>query len=140
MKTIIFALSLLMMFTSCALKTNNAQDDVLLQLSVQSAVAQMLHDHPDWKGTTRDIMGTTISAIDARTVLDLSSVSAYVKAKVNMQRLLPVQQALVNVIIDTIVQNTQAYLTKNELYQNDPSKQLVYVRQVCTWVYDIARI
>lgn len=138
-KMFVAVVVLAVVISGCStIKSLFTNDEALLKLAVESAVAQVLHDNPGWKATTIEITAATLSAIDAKTVLDLGSTAAYVKSKIPMDKLLPPQQALASLLVDTIVQQIQAELAKKNIAV--PADQLVEVRAVLGWINDIAKL
>jgi hypothetical protein len=136
---VVIAILVAAVMSACSLfKPQAPQDELVLQLAVQSAAAEVFQKHPNWKMPAQEIMDVAIKAIDAKTVLDLGSTAAYVKSKIPMEKLFPPEQALVSVLVDTIVANIKADLAKRNV--RNPAEQLVEVRKVLVWISDMAKI
>lgn len=135
-KILVIAMVLAVSGCSFFTKSPTGVDTVLMQSITEAAVAQMLYDHPAWKQATINISSAAISSIDSSKVTDLASVTSYVTAMIPTGNLLPQEQVLVNVLIQTIVQNIQANLTEQHI--TNPAAQLVQVRQVLVWINQAA--
>ena len=140
MKLFISAILILsIVLSGCSwMKSMNEQDNLILQLSVQSAVAEVLKDHPTWARPTVSITRAAISAIDAKTVLDLGNTAAYIKSKIETDKLEPVEIALLSVLIDRVVDGIQMDLKARGI--KAPSEEMVQVRQVLIWVKEMAEL
>lgn len=139
MKKLIIAMVLLFIVFGCSsFNPRTPQEAIVLQLSVKSSVAEVLKDHPTWARPTVSITSAAISAIDAKTVLDLGSTASYIKSKIETDKLEPVEIALLSVLIDRVVDGIQMDLKARGI--KAPSEEMVQVRTVLIWVRDMAEL
>lgn len=139
MKKLIIVMVLLFIVSGCSsFDPRTPQETIVLQLSVQSVVAEVLKDHPTWAKPAVSITSAAISAIDSKTVLDLGSTAAYIKSKIETDKLEPVEIALLSVLIDRVVDGIQMDLKARGI--KAPSEEMVQVRQVLIWVKEMAEL
>jgi len=125
-------------FTGCATFNNLVKNETLMmQLATEAATARVLTKHPTWTKQTISITNNAIAVIDAKAVMDLQSVEAYIKGRINWGKMQPEEQALVSALISEVRRNIEDSLTANKITK--PELQLVEVRQVLVWINETAK-
>ena len=116
------------------LVTNN---ELVTQLAVEAATARVLHERPDWTGTTITITNDAISLINKSTVIALSQVEDYVSSEISWKNLTPEEQILVSVLLSTVTKNIEDSFRAQAI--TNPSAQMIEVKNVLGYINDTAK-
>jgi hypothetical protein len=122
-------------FVMSGCKTND-QDELALQLVVKAATARLLYEHPEWKDQTISITKNAIAVIDNDPNATIQIITTFVISKINENKLLPEEQALVSVFVDMVSSSIQEYLNSKGIVDN--AQQMQIVRKVLVWINETA--
>jgi len=137
-KKLILIVLVVSLIVGCAtfnkIVTNN---ELVMQLATEATTARVIHEHPEWKKPAIEITAGVITAIDARTVVNLEDIEAIVKSRIKWSVLLPEEQALLSTLISEARRGIENSLRSQGNKQ--PEMELIEVRKLLVWINEAAK-
>jgi hypothetical protein len=112
--------------------SGNTTQEQVLKLAVDAACAAFFTTHPQYIAPTVMVTNLALAAITSGEVVTLDSAATYILNKVDTGVIPAADQPVINDIVTTILNDTQAYLTKQGV--SSPASQLVVVQTVLQWI------
>lgn len=125
------------LMTGCA-KLNITEDDVTSEIIVKAATAEHLRKYPSHADNFADVTRDAMSAIDAKKLITIDELDAFVRAKANLDSR-PIETQL---MLDGLIKVIKKRLLDriSALGIREPSKAMVQARVILTWVNETATI
>lgn len=131
-------MALLPLMSGCSTVKRIASDDVTAQLVVRAAAGRVLDQRPDWVERTYKITGEVIQLATDNPQADLAGLEQAVIDRVDWQKLLPEEQALVQTLIAAARTDLEAALEKRGI--REPSQVRVQVLRILGYIHQAAEI
>jgi len=113
-------------------------NDPLAEVVVRATTARVLAEHPTWTDRAVSITGSVLAVIEGDPLTSLDALEQEVVKQINWDKLLPEEQALLQVLISQVVEALEQRLAEEGL--SDPGQYMMPVRQVLLWINQTASL